>query len=72
MFVSLLGVYVTLVYVACSQLEKLRANLSLIGEGRVTSVQDSRVNPSCEEMQNQLNECIRHHQIIQLYVHNIQ
>ncbi|XP_033606628.1 uncharacterized protein LOC111862426 [Cryptotermes secundus] len=72
MYVSLQGVYATLVYVACSQLEKLRANLSLIGEGRVTTAQESRVNPGSEKMQKQLNDCIRHHQIIQLYVHNSQ
>jgi hypothetical protein len=70
-FVSFQGVYATLVCVACCQLEKLRANLSLIGEGRVTTVQESGVSPGSEEMQNQLNDCIRHHQIIELYVRNV-
>jgi hypothetical protein len=72
MFVSLQGVYATLVCVACCQLQKLGVNLSLVGEGRVTTAQDSRVNAGSEEMQNQLNDCIRHHQIIQQYVRHSQ
>lgn len=72
MFVGLHGLYAILVGIAGCQLEKLRANLLSIGEGPVTTAQEAGVSPGPEEMQNLLNDCIRHHQIIKLYVSNIQ
>jgi hypothetical protein len=75
-FIGFQALYATLVCVACSQLEKLRANLLRIGEGRVRTKQDSddimETVPGSEEIQKQLIDCIRHHQTIQLYVHNDQ
>jgi signal transduction histidine kinase len=70
--------YATLVCVACSQLEKLRAALLDIGQKYGTSLQycgaksDEREaagqkNTHSEHfrhMQEQLNNCIRHHQEI--------
>ena len=72
------SLYVFLVTIACSQLEKLTANLLDIRQKKDTSVQDSRVQlPDKEEeeqtytpqdvfcgMQKQLDDCIRHHQEI--------
>jgi hypothetical protein len=73
-----LSLYVTLVCVACSQLEKLRAAILAIRQTHVTSEQDCGVvtdhqevnghTHSSEElfrhMQRRLNDCIRHHQEI--------
>jgi hypothetical protein len=72
------GLYATLVCIACSQLEKLRANLLDIRQELDTPAQDSGPETDREEeetqvqtsqevfcrMQEQLNECIRHHQLI--------
>jgi hypothetical protein len=77
--------YATLVCVACSQLEKLRAAILAIRQTHVTSEQDCGVvtdqqkeegqTHSSEElfhhMQRQLNDCIRHHQEIIRYVYII-
>jgi hypothetical protein len=70
--------YATFTCIACSQLEKLRANLLAIRQRHVTSEQDSNAETDLEEgqglvnipqevfhhMQEQLNDCIRHHQEI--------
>jgi hypothetical protein len=74
--------YGSLVCVACSQLEKLRANLLDIRQKHDTSEQDSVAETDREEggqaqtsqevfcrMQEQLNDCIRHHQLIIEQVH---
>jgi hypothetical protein len=75
-----LGFYATLVCIACSQLQKVRANLLNIRQKHDTSEQDSGAETDQEEegkvqtskekfcdMQKQLNNCIRHHQeILQL------
>jgi hypothetical protein len=74
------GLYATLVCIACSQLEKLRANLLDIRQKPDTSEQDSGAESDREEetqvhtsqemfrrMQRQLNECVRHHQEILTY-----
>jgi hypothetical protein len=77
--------YATLVNVACSQLEKLRAAILAIRQTHVTSEQDCGVvtdqqkeegqTHSSEKlfhhMQTQLNDCIRHHQEIKRYVYII-
>jgi hypothetical protein len=71
-FIGFQGLYATLVCVACSQMEKLRMNLSRIGEGCVSVQQDSSEElgpvPGHEDLQQQLNDCIRHHQLIMKYV----
>jgi len=78
------GLYATLVYVACGQLEKLRANLLDIRQTYVTSEQHIRAETGQHEeegqghasedmfqhMQKQLKNCIRHHQKIQRCVYN--
>jgi hypothetical protein len=70
--------YGTLVSIACSQLEKLRSNLLEIRQKQDTSSQDSGAETDREEeenqvhtsqevfrrMQDQLNDCIRLHQLI--------
>jgi septum formation topological specificity factor MinE len=66
-----------MVCIACSQLEKLRANLLDIRQKHVTSEQDSGAETDREEggkvqtsqevfcrMQGQLNDCVRLHQLI--------
>jgi hypothetical protein len=64
------GLYATFVCIGCSQLEKLRANLLDIGQRHNTAQQDSRANSDQEErqefslQQEQLSDCIRHHQEI--------
>jgi hypothetical protein len=71
-FIGFQGLYATLVCVACGQMEKLRMNLSRIGEGCASVQQDSSDEldpvPGHEEQQQQLNDCIRHHQLIMKYV----
>jgi hypothetical protein len=77
-FGGFLSLYATLVCVACSQLEKLRAAILAIRQTHVTSEQDrgdvtdqqegeGQAHSSEElfrHMQKQLNDCIRHHQDI--------
>jgi hypothetical protein len=77
-YVGLPSLYATLVCVACSQVEKLRAAILAIRQTHVTSEQDcgdetdqheeQGQTHSSEElfshMQRQLNDCIRHHQEI--------
>jgi hypothetical protein len=72
------SLYATLVCVACSQLEKLRAELLDIGQTHLMSEQDcgdwarqtdgpGRAHTSDEvfrHMQQKLKDCIRHHQQI--------
>jgi len=71
------SLYATLVCVACSQLEKLRAALLDIRQTHGTSLQDcggetdereaAGQNTHSEQfrhMQEQLNNCVRHHQEI--------
>jgi hypothetical protein len=67
-----------MVTIACSQLEKLRANLLDIRQKLNISEQDSGAESDRQEeetqvhtpqemfcrMQGQLNDCIRHHQLI--------
>jgi hypothetical protein len=78
------SLYATLVCVACSQLEKLRASLLEIRQTHVTAERDRGTDTELQEaqgqdrasqelfrnMQQQLNDCIRHHQEIKLYVQN--
>jgi hypothetical protein len=74
------SLYATLVYVACGQLEKLRATLLDIRQTNVPSEQDISAGAGQHEchasedifrhMQKQLNDCIRHHQEIQRCVYN--
>jgi hypothetical protein len=84
-FFAFPSLYATLVCVACSQLEKLRAAILAIKQTHVTSEQDcgdetdhqkeDGETHSSEElfrhMQKQLNDCIRHHQEIIRYVYII-
>jgi hypothetical protein len=77
-FVGFLSLYSTLVCVACSQLEKLKAALLCITQTYVTSQQDCGVETGQQErqgqghtsedafrrIQKQLNACIRLHQDI--------
>jgi hypothetical protein len=80
-FGGFLSLYATLVCVACSQLEKLRAAILDIRQTLVTSEQDCGAETDQQEgqgqvrtseelfshMQKQLNDCIRHHQQIIRY-----
>ncbi|PNF35139.1 hypothetical protein B7P43_G09263, partial [Cryptotermes secundus] len=76
-FYGVPSTYATLVCIACSQLEKLRANLLNIRQVFDTPAQESRAETGRNEgrqvqtsqevfcrMQEQLNDCIRHHQLI--------
>jgi hypothetical protein len=71
------GFYATLVCIACSQLEKLRASLLSIKQSHDVSRQDVSAETDLEEegqiftsqevfrhMQKQLDDCIRFHQQI--------
>jgi hypothetical protein len=74
--IGLVSLYSTLVCVACSQLEKLKAALLCITQTHVTSQQDCEAEARQQEgqgeghisedkfldTQKQLNACIRHHQ----------
>jgi len=78
LYFTLPSLYATLVCVACSQLEKLRAALLDIRQTHGTSLQDcggeidergeaGQKNTHSEQfrhMQEQLNSCVRHHQDI--------
>jgi hypothetical protein len=77
LYFGFLNLYATLVYVAGGQLEKLNAALLDIKQTHGTSLTDcggendereaaGENNPSeqCRHMQEQLNNCIRHHQEI--------
>jgi hypothetical protein len=73
LYVGFVGLYATLVCVACSQLEKLRAAILDIRQTHVTSEQDCGAETDRQEgqgqvrtseelfghMQKQLNDCIR-------------
>jgi hypothetical protein len=75
-----LSLYATLICVACSQLEKLRAAILDIRQTHVTSEQDCGAERDQQEgqgqeqvhtseelfghMQKQLNGCVRHHEQI--------
>ena len=76
-FVGFISLYATLVCIACSQLEKLRANLVDIRQKENASEKDSgaEFNRKAEEeeqmhtskevfhhMRDQLHDCISHHQ----------
>jgi hypothetical protein len=77
-FAALPSLYATLVCVACSQLEKIRAALLNIRQKNVPAEQDCGTQADEQEreeqahasqemfrhMQEQLNECIRQHQKI--------
>jgi hypothetical protein len=81
LFFGMWGLYATFVSIACSQLEKLRANLLYIRQKPDTPEQDSGAETDTEEeetqlhtsqevflrMQKQLSDCIRHHQMIIRY-----
>ena len=82
-YVGINNLHATLVCVACSQLEKLKLALLDIRRTHVISEQqcgdgiqqsDVHEQPNLSEeslrhMQEQLNNCIRHHQQIQRYGH---
>jgi hypothetical protein len=76
--------YAVLVCVACSQLEKLKSNLSAIKQRRLALQGDSAIQSETGEegrglvlsteslfyyMQKQLNECVQQHQLIMQYVY---
>jgi hypothetical protein len=83
-YFGFINLYTTLVCVACSQLEKLRLTLLDIRQTHVISQHhyrdeiqssDAHEQPKLSEesfrhMQEQLNDCIRHHQQIQRYGYN--
>ncbi|XP_023706082.2 odorant receptor Or2-like [Cryptotermes secundus] len=84
-FYGVPSTYATLVCIACSQLEKLRANLLNIRQVFDTPAQESRAETGRNEgrqvqtsqevfcrMQEQLNDCIRHHQLIIQFIHAIE
>ncbi|XP_033609374.1 uncharacterized protein LOC111869593 [Cryptotermes secundus] len=80
------GLYATLVCVACSQLEKLRAALLDIRQTHVTAERDCGTQADLLEaqeqaraseelfrhMQKQLNNCIRHNQEIKRFMQSIE
>ena len=70
-FIGFIGLYATLIYVACSQFEKLRANISLIGNRELNRMQGSGDDSASEGMLEQLKGCIRHHQDIMKYVQTV-
>jgi hypothetical protein len=84
LFSGVASLHATLVCVACSQLETLRAAILDIRQTHVTSEQDCGAETdqlegegqvrACKKlfghMQKQLNECIRHHQQIIRCVYN--
>jgi hypothetical protein len=70
-FIGFQGLYATLLCVGCSQYEKLRASISLIGDRELNGMQGSEDGPGSEGMMEQLNICIRHHQSIIMYVHTM-
>ena len=70
-FIGFIGLYATLMCVACSQLEKLRANISLIGNRGLNRMQGSADCPASEGMLEELKGCIRHHQEIMMYVQTV-
>ena len=84
MFGGYLSLYATLVCVACSQLEKLRAALLDIRQTHFISEQQGRDGTDQEDgqgqtlasqelfrhMQKKLNNCVRHHQEIKRYVNH--
>jgi hypothetical protein len=57
--------------VACSQFEKLQANICLIGDRGLNRMQGSGDGPVSEGMLEQINGCIRHHQEIMMYVYTV-
>ncbi|PNF35135.1 hypothetical protein B7P43_G09268 [Cryptotermes secundus] len=71
-FANSIGLYGSIMAITCSQLEKLRANLLDIRQeldsGAETDTEEWREVQTSQEvfcrMQEQLNECIRHHQQI--------
>jgi hypothetical protein len=67
--------YAVLVCVACSQLEKLKANLSDVKQKR-SDGSGAECETDAEELvsaaQKRLNEYIRHHQLIMQYVRTYQ
>jgi hypothetical protein len=83
-YVACNSLHATLVCVACSQLEKLKLALLDIRQTHVISEQhcgdeiqqsDIHEQPNLSDesfrpMQKQLNNCIRHHQLIQRCGHN--
>jgi hypothetical protein len=74
MFFGFTILYAVLVCVACSQLEKLKANLSDINQKSSTSdFSGEESDTDGEELvsatQKLLNECVRHHQLIMQYVY---
>ncbi|XP_033607070.1 putative odorant receptor 85e [Cryptotermes secundus] len=79
------GLYATLVCIACSQLEKLRANLLDIRQEFGTPAQDSGAETDTEEeeqvqtsqevfcrMQGQLSDCVRFHNEILRYMEEME
>ncbi|KDQ83630.1 hypothetical protein L798_06891 [Zootermopsis nevadensis] len=72
------GLYATLVCIACSQLQKLRANLLDIRQkqdtaehpdpGAETGHEERQKVHAFYHMQDQLNDCVRHHQQILSYI----
>lgn len=84
MFGGYLSLYATLVCVACSQLEKLRAALLGIRQTQDMSEQHGRDGTHQQDGQGQtlapkevfrlvqkkLNNCVRHHQEIKRYVNH--
>ena len=82
-FFAFSNLYATLVCVACSQCEKLRADLLNIRQTLVITEwqpgdesgqqyserQTHTIEQAIQHMRKQLNECIRHHQDIKRYEH---
>ncbi|XP_021941929.1 uncharacterized protein LOC110840919 [Zootermopsis nevadensis] len=77
--------YGTSICIACSQLEKLRASLKNIRQKNDAPEKDSRAKTDQDEereaqtsqqvfqhMQKQLNDCVRHHQLIIEYIRAIE
>jgi hypothetical protein len=74
MYFAFTILYAVLVCVACSQLEKLKANLSDINWKSSTSEgSGAKCETDAQELvsaaQKRLNECVRHHQLIIQYVY---
>jgi len=70
-FFGFSNLYATVVCVACSQCEKLRAALLNIRQTLIITEREpgDTIEQGFQHMRKQLNECIRHHQDIKRYEH---
>ncbi|XP_069688271.1 odorant receptor 2a-like [Periplaneta americana] len=72
-FYGFLYLYTILVFIACSQLDHLNANILRIQQKKSSSSKEMKSCSESEyELQKELNECIRHHQKIIRYLETLE